>query len=235
MSEHSQSGHQRRPAVRPRLTWGGSALALVGMAGIGVGMTNDAGVWTWVAVAVTLVGLLLAWRGGVVYDVRAAESPKDELGEALHGKAHTGVSPRDRISHDGARHTAAVATREARTIREARIGYRPPLAPIGALVVLLVGAWLLVGRFALHYPHSSIGQAAALRDLGLGLVLFLAGLWLRQVGASRVASGLCLLSGIGLFLAGVVVIHASAVVRVDEIASGALAVVGALVSFGHRG
>jgi hypothetical protein len=234
MSERNQTNRDNRASVRPRFTWGGTAVALLGMLGIALAMTNHATVWTWVAVAVTVLGLLLAWRGGAMYDVHGAKPPEEELGEALHGESHTGISPQDRVTGPGARAGAAVATREAQALVRSRIEYRPPLAPLGAIGLLLVGAWLLISRGALHYPYNAIGQASSLRDLGFGLVFFLGGLWLRQVGPSRIATGLSLLCGVLLVLSGVFLAHSSGVVRVNEIAMGAVALLAAAVTLESR-
>ncbi len=230
-----QTSTQQKHPVRPRLSWGGTLLAVLGVIGIGVFMAFGQNVLMWISVAVTVVGLLLAWRGGVTADVHSAgKSPQEEIQEAIHGGKHEGIAPVDRVDSDRARERAVAANQISRALMEERVGYRPPMAPLMVLVLLAAGVWLLISRGALRYPYNSVGQAASVRDLGFGLVVFLAALWLRQVGPSRVAGGLCLLSGVGLVLCGALVQHTSGLVQANELAMGALVLIASAVALTGR-
>ncbi len=225
MTDSARPARRRSTKVRPRLSWGGAALALLGVVAIGFAMTLDAGAWTWAAVGVTVLGLLIAWRGGIAYDVHGVKPAGEELEEAVHGDAHQGVASGERLTGEEARGRAVAVSRQTRELLRDRVeAPAPPLAPMGTLMLLVLGAWLVIGKFALQYPFTITGQNSGNRDLGFALVLILAGLWLRQVGPSRVASGLCLLSGLLLVLAGLFLPHAAVRVQANELVVGTLVI-----------
>ncbi len=234
MGDTLQPRKHRHSTVSPLLVWLGVALTLAGVVGTGFGLARNNAFWLlWVSVAAIVVGVLLAWRGGAMYDVHgASKSVGAELEEAAHGETHKGVAPTDRLQSQDVRATAIEANQRTRQlIAERTGGPAAPLYPIGTLFLLLAGIWLLIGQFALPYDHSDVGYNADLRDMGIGLVVFLSALWLRHAGESRVASLLCLASGVGLILFGLFLPHHSSAITVDEIFAGAWVLLASAATF----
>ncbi len=107
---------------------------------------------------------------------------------------------------------------------------RPALAPIGGVLLILVGASLLAAQWTL-YPIGQTGQDNALRDLGLGIVAALAGLRVvvGQPGRHPVAAAAAFLSALGLLLAALLASHAATHITVTETVAGLVALLGALL------
>lgn len=234
MGDTLEPRKQRHSTVSPLLVWLGIVLTLAGIIGTGFGLARNNAFWLlWVSVGAIVVGILLAWRGGAMYDVHgASKSVGAELVEAAHGETHKGVAPTDRLTSVEVRATAREAhVRTRELIAERTGGPMAPLFPIGSLFLLLAGVWLVIGQFALPYDHSDVGYNADLRDMGLGLVVLLSALWLRHGGASRVASMLCLASGIGLVLFGMFLPHDNGAIAVDEIFAGAWVLLATAATF----
>lgn len=108
---------------------------------------------------------------------------------------------------------------------------RGPLAPLGAIVLVLVALFLLVAQWAI-YPLGRTSQDNALRALGVGVVAGLAGLRILvgRPARHRVAALLALLAGVGLLVSALVLPHEIGATRVEEVVSGALVVLGAAVA-----
>jgi hypothetical protein len=226
--------HQERALrhpVRPRVIWAGVALVLVGMAGVGLGMTL-VGWWATVLGGLAcLLGLVVAARGGLQHDMRRRHAARQEVEATRRGSVEEGVSPHDQDGGPRARSHAAELTRAKQT-RLARASHQTaaPLLPAATLVLLVLGAWLLLGVFVLGYPYTVVGQNNELRALGFSIVLMLATLWLRHVGSSLPAALLCLGVGVLVLLDGIFLPHASARVAGNEVVVGTLVIAGAAVT-----
>jgi hypothetical protein len=220
-----------RQPVRPRVVWAGVALVLVGMAGLALGMTllgPAAGVLGGMS---CLVGLVVAWRGGLLHDMRRRDAARQELVATRQGIVEEGVSSRDEDGGPRARRHAEELARDKQA-RLARASHQAaaPILPASTLVLLILGAWLLLGVFVLGYPYTVAGQNSELRALGFAIVLMLATLWLRHVGPSLPAALLCLGVGILVLLGGLFLPHTSARVAGNEIVVGTLVIAAAAVT-----
>lgn len=198
----------------------------MGLCGVGLGLILSIPVLTWVSGVVLVLGLLVAWRGGVLHDVRAEQPLEQAIADVKGGNVHEGLSAEAVVLGGSVQRDAATVTLRQREIAEERVAAPfPSWSPIGVLALLVLGGWLLVGQWVLAYPFSVTGQNSALRDLGLAVVIALSAVWLRQVGASRVAVAICALSGVLLVVAGVVAPHDAVRVRWNEVLSGCLVLV----------
>ncbi len=196
MADSPEIHDPESPTVRPRLVWSGIGSAIVGLVLVGLGMINATSWLVWAAAGVMVAGLLVAWRGGVVYDTRGQEPPHHEVKEAIEGGQHEGVSPAARaVGHDAEARARSLSEHEEELLARSTMTPAPPVRPLAVFTLLLVGAWLLVGQWLLHYPFTVLGQDSALRDVGFAVVLALGALRLRLPTRSLVSSGVCLLSG----------------------------------------
>lgn len=210
-----------QPTVSPRLVWGGIGGALAGLAVAGVALVSDTRWLVWVGAAATGVGLVVAWRGGVMYDTRGQEPPHHEVRELMKGGNHLGVSPASRVVGDEVERRAAASTERRREVlARSEATPRPPLRPLAAYGLLAVGGWLFLAHRFLGYPFTIAGQDSALREVGFAVVVALCALRLRLRTRSIVASIVCLLSGCLLVLTALFLPHDSAIAKVNEIATG---------------
>ncbi len=103
----------------------------------------------------------------------------------------------------------------------------PVVAPLGWMLMLggaiglLLSSWILYGR-------GAEGMWAGYRDLGLATIVITCAMSLRSSLATKPAVGLSVLCGLGLVLFGVFVAD-STVIRITEIAAGAVITAGALL------
>ncbi len=219
----SQSG---RPLVHPRWVWTGTAGGVLGVCGAGLGLMLSSPLLVWVSAAVLVLGLVIAWRGGVLHDVRAQQPLDQAIKDVEEGNVHEGLSSEAVVVGQTAQRTAAeVTVRKRELIQERTAAPVPSLSPVGVMALLVLAGWLLVGQWVLVYPFSVTGQNSALRDLGLAVVIALSALWLRQVGPSTVALALCGLAGVLLVVAGLAAPHDAVRVQWNEILSGCLVLV----------
>jgi hypothetical protein len=171
--------HEDHHLVRPRRIWLGVGSAVAGMVLTGVEMTVGTTGWTLVGAAVIVVGLLVAWRGGIICDTHADKALRHEVKAVVQGDVHQGTSPADRLSHG---HQAlAHEPRDPSPEVRSRVP-TPALAPLGAAGLLVLATWLLVGPWIVRYPHTVHGNANAEHAIAFSVVLALSGLWIRQVG-----------------------------------------------------
>ena len=231
MSTSQRADHTDRAPVRPRAVWGGLLVAVLGLCVVGAGISALSWTWSALGVLALAVGGGLMWRGGVMHDAHATKPVDHELRDVREGGTQEGVSAEQELGSDAARRRAAFVTEQTRALLASRThAPAPPLRPIGVTALLVLGVWLLIAQYALGYPFTVLGQNSALRDLGPGLVVLLAAFWLRQCGPSRVATALCLLSGVALLVFGFAVAHDAVRVQWNEILSGLLVMIGAALT-----
>lgn len=235
MTRGKSGSADARPEVRPRLVWGGTVGAVAGMIGLGLGMVLDLTVLTIVGAVVALVALVLAWRGGIVYDVKGRSSDQEGVGSIVAGDEHRGVVPGEEIHDEAAERRAAelAEQKQADLARSRREGHSPT-TPIGAYLLLVLAVWLLIGQWLLGYRYTVLGQNAALRDQGFAIVVGLCGIRLRLVRRSPVATVVSLLAGVLLVLAGALLPHSATQTAVNEVVVGGLVVLGGALTWSSR-
>ena len=221
----------QHPVVRTRLVWGGLVIAVGGVCAVGVGMMAGAPWLTWSATGATLLGMVVAWRGGVLHETRGQAPPRHEARELMEGGTHRGVSPDAHVvGADVQRKAASVSENTRDLLARAGRSTSPGVRLIAAFGLASVGGWLVLGQALLHYPMSGAGQDNALRDAGFSVIILLCALRLRMPSRSLPASALCLVSGGLLVLSAVVLPHESTFVELDELGAGLLVLVLAAMS-----
>ncbi len=221
MAERAHIADQHDARVRTRAVWGGTALGLVGIGAAGLGLSLASRWLGWGGALVAVVGLLAAWRGGIMHDTRGQEPPHHELREVVEGGGHRGVTPQARVVGAETQTRAARATeRTERILARADAVPAPHLRRPAAFLLLVVGGWLFLSRWLLDYPFTVDGQNSALRETGFVVVVVLSALRLRPGTRSLVASALCLLSGAGLVATALLLPHDAYDVRVNELVTG---------------
>lgn len=221
MTQKPQIRDPEDSTVRPRLVWSGIGPALAGVIATGVGLMMQDLWLAWGGGAVTVVGLIVAWRGGVMFDTRGQEPPHHAVTELLEGGEHQGVSPAARvIDADSEARAATLTARKERLLSRAGTTPAPSMRPLAAFLLVALGGWLLVGVWILNYPFTVTGQNSALREAAFAVVVALSGLRLRMPSRSLAASTLCLLSGVLLIASGLLLPHDSSLVAVNEIGTG---------------
>ena len=224
----SRASHPR--PVHPRWVWLGLALALTGCGLLGLAATEASPLPTGVlGLAVLVAGATVATRAGGRYDVHSG-SPAAEARQVLEGDVHQGVAPGDQVTNSSARRTARELTARTRRLHEERRRTpRPPLAPIGAALVLAVAVFLLVAQWEI-YPLGRTSQNNARRALLIAVIATLAALRiiLGQPSPHRIACSLLLLCGTALVAQGSLVDHETAATAGVEIVTGLLVLIGSL-------
>jgi hypothetical protein len=214
--------------VRPRWVWIGVATAIVGMVLAGVEMMIGTTTWTLVGAAVTIIGLAVGWRGGIMYDVHASKALHHEVPEIIRNDVHQGISPSDQRHgqptkrqaepHNGQRSQPPAAPAAPTAIPT------PALAPLGVMGLLVLACWLLVGRWIVSYPKTVHGYTNGEHDLALAIVVALCAIWMRQIGPNKVMTSLTSLWGVLLLVAATALPHDASGVAWDEATVGVLVV-----------
>lgn len=203
-------------------------LAILGVVVIGLGV-----IWLslWVALvglAVLVLGAAWAWAGGLGSDTRSGGEGESEGEEIKEADVHPGTSPAARVSDEEMQRRAAERTRRTDRILEAAHHHpRPPLAPLGVVLLLLVALWLAIGTSAL-YPDET--RAGPLRDGSMAAVMALAALWAALMPeGKRIAAAVAFLLGLGLLLIGIFETSTTQVLHGQHVVTGILALIGALL------
>jgi hypothetical protein len=88
MTEHRRQPTPRTHTVRPRWTWIALLVLLLGLVLIGWGVIVVSWAWSVVGLAVLVVGGVLAVYGGFFYDVQSSASAKVQLRDVVEGNEH---------------------------------------------------------------------------------------------------------------------------------------------------
>lgn len=217
--------------VRPRRVWGGLGLALLGAVVLGLGVSLTSWAWSVPGVVLLLAGGVLGAAGGGLYDVRSG-SVSTELEDVRRGEVHEGVAPGEMVEDPQAQQKSHDLDRQREElIRRTHEAPRPPLAPMGAAVALLVAVFLLVAQWEL-YPIGKLPQTNANWSLGFAVLAGLAAL--RLLGAQRgrhpLAALLVVASGAGLLLRAFLASHETGSTTAAEATCGVLLVLSGLAA-----
>ncbi len=202
-----------RHQVRPRWSWGGLALLVLGgiVGGVGVAVVSVPVIV--VGVALLLAGGGAAIYGGLFYDIEAGSGRLSDAKREVPGASAVVVD--DELQSDVAREERRLAAMRARP------AVRPPLRRPAAGLLLLVAVFLLATQGA-FYADDPTGGAGTLRATAAAIVIGLPALYLFLVRASVPASALCLLAGVGLVASALLAEHATDRSQVSELLCGVL-------------
>ena len=186
-----------------------------------------------------LAGAAVAWRGGVLYDTRAAHDPHGtpgvtrEFGDLVHSRVHQGTAPGDMVDEPRLRAEAqATNLMTEELLRTAAHAPRPPLDTMAG--ALLLGAAAFLAAMQGMYPHTPTGQGNGLRALLLGVLIALTGLRiLLAQRPGRTTSAIAGLCGLALIAGAILAHHDRQATVVLEIVVGTWVVVMALASLDH--
>ncbi|MEP7737258.1 hypothetical protein ABKW28_06385 [Nocardioides sp. 31GB23] len=221
----------RTHTVHTRWTWASLLVLLAGVVVLGIGVILLDLLVGAIGGVLLAAGAVGAWRSGLMWDVDTGSSPADLVSSESETVERPGAG-----THQDDEATAEHAEETTHDVRRRladRRGTRLNLVPVGALLVLLAGAWLALSQWVL-YPETPEGRVGTWRAMGGGVVLLLVGLWLLQHGRTLVATAIALVTGAVLVLLGIVGAHDTQTTVASEIGSGAVAVLGALVSLDPR-
>ncbi len=202
-----------RHQVRPRWSWSGLGLLVLGgiIGGVGVAVVSVPAIV--VGALVLLAGAGAAVYGGLFYDIEAGSAPVSDAKREVPGASAVVVD--DELQSD-------VASQERRlAAMRARPAVRPSLRRPAAGVLILVAVFLVVTQGA-FYADDPTGRAGTLRATAAAIAIGLPALYLFQVRASLAASALCLLAGVGLVASALLADHATDRSQVSELLCGVL-------------
>lgn len=222
---------QESRTVHPRTVWVGLALALAGAAVLGLGVAVESWWWAVAGAVLLAVGAGTGIRGGGLYDVHSG-SPGQELEQVVEGETHQGVAPGDTVRDERARATSRdLDQRREALIAASHEAPRPPLAQLGAILVLLVAVFLLVAQWKV-YPLGAQSQTNGLWSLGSAIVAGLAGLRIvvGQPGRHLPSALLIVLAGGGLVPRASLATHETAATAITEGVCGVLLLLGGAIA-----
>ncbi len=131
---------------------------------------------------------------------------------------------------DRAAEQAAEASRRTHELRERAAAWHPPLAPIGAGLLLLLGIVTFVAVPALNLPYTGAAWNTSLRDEGIAVIVALAGARLCVRSGAKVAALVALVCGLAMVAFGTWLPHSAPRGTIMEIALGAAISVSAVIA-----
>jgi drug/metabolite transporter (DMT)-like permease len=206
--------------------WGGLALALLGVAGAGIGLMSSSWLLVVAGGLVLAVGACLGWAGGVMHDATTGLSPRREFHAVRDGTTHPGVAAGAQTGSPAAHDEAARQSRLTQQVLDQAHQATPAgwTRPAG-WTLLLVAAVLLVSQWEV-VAHTATGRTNSYRDTALVVVLALTGLRLALTPKPhRVAAAVAGLAGLVLLLTGVLAGHDHTSLAVVEGTTGVLTLV----------
>jgi drug/metabolite transporter (DMT)-like permease len=220
------SGTRRGTVVRPRRVWGGLALALLGVAGAGIGLMSSSWLLVIAGGLVLALGACLSWAGGVMHDATTRLDLRSELQAVRDGTTHPGVAAGAQTGSPAAHDEAARQSRVTQQVLDRALQATPAgwTRPAG-WTLLLIAAVLLVSQWVV-VAHTATGRSNSYRDTALAIVLAFTGLRLALTrGPHRVAAVLTGLAGLVVLLTGVLAGHDHTSLAVVEGTTGVLTLV----------
>ncbi len=88
MRSEQRKGSGRTHTVRPRWTWISLAMMVVGLVLIGVGIVVPSWAWAIPGIVVLLIGGVAGLYGGFFYDVHGGPSASGQLRDAVEGNEY---------------------------------------------------------------------------------------------------------------------------------------------------
>jgi hypothetical protein len=217
--------------IRPRWIWIGLACLLLGLATTGVGIMTTSLAVVVPGVVVLALGAASALHGGLYYDTRGQTGG---VLKSVREDPHYEEPGPEASSHDQeAQERSEEVDETRRRALTASMRTPMPLLPVGAVLMLVVCVWLVVTQGSV-YPTTSRGQSDGLRDMGVAIVVALGSLRLLVAGRQVWISGVMVLAGACTLVPGLVVAHGTSTVTVSEAMSGALIILGALLTLDRR-
>jgi hypothetical protein len=187
-----------------------------------------------------LVGLLLIRRALPLWDVarrrRRREVTPDrrepaapQVGRAIP-LAVEEPSPKEEAHERAARLTR----RTEQVLRASTDAPMRSLSRAGAVVLLGLGVWMLVGQWVLSLPLTSSASSTGTRDEGFAVLLSLAALRLLVAGRSAVATGIVVVCGVLLVCSGSFLDHSAPRAAVNEVVCGGMALLCGVATLDRR-
>jgi hypothetical protein len=162
-------------------------------------------------------------------DQRSPDQPPTNDSPAEHRPPDAASHP-ELLEHE-AHERAAQITRRSDDALEAATGVpMRSMSRAGALVLLGLGVWLLVGQWLLSLPLTSLASTTGLRDEGFAVVTSLAALRLLTSGRSATATSVALVGGVLLVCSGLLLDHTATRAAINEVLSGVVALLSALAT-----
>ena len=217
----------RHRLVHPRYVWGGLALSILGCLILGVGILLLTWTVSIVGAALTILGAVVGVVAGGLKDARPEFTVDQEIREVARGDVHRGIAPGTMIDDPRVRADAIRTSHMVRELLAPRSARARTLArPAGAvLMVVMVGVYALAAVLVTSTPT---GQTVALRDMGLAMVIGVAGFRLLTTpGPHPFTAGVGVLAGGLLALQGIVGAHGNAALGPIEATCGVLALIAA--------
>jgi peptidoglycan/LPS O-acetylase OafA/YrhL len=190
-----------------------------------------------VAVAFATVTAVRLERGHSAAPPSPAPAPRPAPAPGSNGPdpaADTGspAPPHDlaTMAEVARQHAADLAHRNERLMDAVTDAPMRSWSRAGAVVLLAVGVWLLVGQWVLSLPLTATADTTATRDEGFAVLLVLAAVRLLVTRRSPTATGVALLGGVLLVCSGLLLEHTATRAAVDELVCGVLAVLCALAT-----
>jgi hypothetical protein len=136
---------------------------------------------------------------------------------------------RQPYGEQAARHAGEV-TRHSDALLERSKGQPAPLAPIGAVLVIVLGLWVWASIPILHLPYTDPAWNTSLRDEGAAVVMTLAGLRLLFSPRSTLSALMAAAAGLALVVSGIWAPHIVERSALNEIITGAAAILAAVTA-----
>jgi hypothetical protein len=209
--------------------WSGVTCCVIGIVVLGVGIMSLSWWETAVGVILLVVGALVGFRGGWMYDVHATRATTAEVEEVKEGGTSEGIPPGDMIDDPEVTRTAAALDGQRQRVLTRAANASAPMADLGAGMLLVVAVVLLVAQWAV-YPHDATSQSNGLHSTYIAIVAALVGLrLLTDRGAAHpLAVGVGTLAGLVLLILAWAAPHSSTGVAVFETVCAAALVLGSL-------
>jgi hypothetical protein len=135
---------------------------------------------------------------------------------------------------DQAAEHATELTRRTEDLLRSGTRFHAPWAPIGSVLVLVLGFWSWASIPVLHLPYTDPAWNTSLRDEGIAVLLVIAGLRLLYSPRDRLAATVAILAGLALVAFGIWMPHSADRGMLSEVITGVAVVGAALVALVPR-
>lgn len=164
---------------------------------------------------------------GRVIPLRMPPAQPDPPGDRSQGPAApsgNGGPSLELLQEEAHEHAADLTRRNEALMAAATDAPMRSMSRAGAVVLLLLGVWLVFGQWLLSLPLTSVATTTGTRDEGFAVLVTLAALRLLvHGGRSIAASGVAILCGVLLVCSGVFFEHSATRAAVNEVVCGGVA------------